>query len=273
MTIFSYGRVYSKLSSDQIGALDISSGVNKKLLFLSRLYFSFFGYPDIASQQRFLMVEELLRLKKNEKIFDAGCGNGIYLQEFGSKYGTLGYGVDIRGGRIKSAKKINKFLDRRDIFVKSSLEKVELKTYEFDKAICLEVLEHIVQDAGVLKRLSKSLKKGALFVISIPIIGTALSEEQENDPNFKPEKYGHIRSGYDAKDIRTLAKDSGLKIVSMQKYFFLVSRNMVKIQQFLFNRKLTLLNLLFSPLLLIVSQLDRVIKISPRGYMVVLKKN
>jgi 2-polyprenyl-3-methyl-5-hydroxy-6-metoxy-1,4-benzoquinol methylase len=272
MNIFSYGRVYSKLSAGQLGQLDISSGVNKKLLFLSKIYFYLFGYPDVASQQRYLMVEKLLRLKKNETIFDAGCGNGIYLQEFGCKFDTSGYGVDIRGGRIASAKKINRFLDRPDVFVKSSLEKVELKSYKFDKAICLEVLEHIEDDGGVLKRLSKSLKKGALFVVSIPIIGTALSKEQENDPNFKPEKYGHVRSGYDTKDIRNLAKSSGLKIVSVQKYFFLVSRNMVKLQQFLYNKKLTLLNLLLSPLLLIISQLDSFIKISPRGYMVVLRK-
>lgn len=272
MNIFSYGRVYSKLSPKQIAALDLSGNVNTELLNLSRIYFFLFGYPDVASQQRFLIVEKLLKLKNGEKIIDAGCGNGIYLQEFGAKYDTYGFGVDIRGNRISEAKKINKYLGRKDEFIKSPLEKLKLGKKKFDKAICLEVLEHIEKDSDALKRISRNLKKGSLFVLSIPIIGTALTEEQENDPDFVPEEHGHVRSGYDEKGIKVLAKNSGLKIVSIEKYFFLVSRYMVKFQQFLFNNKFVFLNLLLSPILLVISRLDTLVRIYPRGYMIVLKK-
>jgi len=272
MNIFSYGRVYSKLASDHIKALKFGSNLNDKLLSLSKLYFYLFGYPDVASQRRYLIVEKLLHLKKGEKVLDAGCGNGIYLQEFGNKFGVSGLGVDVRKNRIQSAKRINKYLGRDDVFLASTLEKVNLGKNKFDKAICLEVLEHIVDDGGAIKRLSKNLKKGAIFVVSVPMKGTALSKEQENDPNFKPKKYEHVRSGYEIKDIKRLAKVSGLKIVSIKKYFFLVSRYMVKIQQLIYKKNLTLLNLLSSPILLLISSLDNIIKIYPRGYMVVLKK-
>ena len=125
---------------------------------------------------------------------------------------------------------------------------------------------------GVIKSLSRNLKKNAIFVISVPMKGTALSKKEENNPNFKPKKYEHVRSGYEIKDIKRLAKASGLKIVLIEKYFFLVSRYMVKIQQYVYKKNLPVLNLLISPLLLMISGLDSLIKIYPRGYMVVLKK-
>ena len=148
----------------------------------------------------------------------------------------------------------------------------KLGNKKFDKAICLEVLEHIVHDGEVFKKISKNLKKGGLFVLSIPIIGTALSKTQESDPNFKPEKHGHVRSGYTRQDISKLAKLAGLKVLSIQEYFFLVSRYMVKLQQFLFNKNMITFNLLLSPLLLLISSLDEILQIKPRGYMVTLKK-
>lgn len=271
MNIFSYGRIYSRLSPEQIKSLWF--GQRKNLLFLSKLYFFLFGYPDVASQRRFLIVEKLLHLKKGETLLDAGCGNGIYLQELGDKFGLSGLGIDVRKNRIESARKINEYLGRGDIFLTSPLEKANLRKRKFDKAICLEVLEHIVDDGGVLKRLSKNLKEGALFVVSVPMKGTALSKEQEQDSNFKPKKYEHVRSGYNESELRNMASKAGLKVISINKYFFLVSRYAVKFQQFLYNQKLVILNLLFSPILLLISSLDGLIKVYPRGYMIVLKKS
>ncbi len=272
MIIFNYGRVCSKLSPAQIGSLDISPSLSEPLLFLSKVYFLLFGYPDIASQRRYLIVEKLLHLKKDEKVLDAGCGNGIYLQEFGNKFNTTGFGIDVRKNRIESAKKINKYLGRSDTFLVSDLEKLNLGKEKFDKVICLEVLEHIKDDKGVLKKLARYIDKNGILVVSVPIKGTALSKEQEEDQNFKPKKYEHVRSGYTRKDITSLAKYAGLKVVSVEGYFYLVSRYMVKIQQYLFNKKLILLNVILSPLLLFVSGLDGILKTHPRGWIIVLKK-
>lgn len=272
MNIFSYGRVYSKLTPVQIKSLKFVTNLNSKIAFLPKIYFYLFGYPDIASQRKFLIVERLLKLRKGERILDAGTGNGIYLQEFGSKFQINGTGVDARKNRIDLAKKINKYLDRNDTFITSTLEKVNLDRKKFDKIICLEVLEHIVNDGEVLKKLSKSLVKNGLFVISVPMKGTGLTKEQENDPNFKPEKYEHVRSGYTETELRRLASHAGLRVVLIQKYFFIVSRYAVKLQQFLYKKGFTVLNLILSPILLIISSLDNVIRLYPRGYIMVLKK-
>jgi len=272
MNIFSYGRVYSKLTPSQIKSLKFVTNLNDKLLFLPKLYFFLFGYPDVASQRKFLIIEKLLLLKKGESVLDAGTGNGIYLQEFGSKFKIFGYGIDARKNRIETAKRINKYLARNDTFVTSTLENVDLGKKKFDKIICLEVLEHIVDDKGVLKKLSKNLAKKGRFIISVPMKGTGLTKEQEQDPNFKPKKYEHVRSGYTEEELQKLASDAELNVVSIQKYFFLVSRYAVKFQQFLYKKGYVALNLLFSPLLLIISELDSVFKFYPRGYIMILKK-
>lgn len=91
---------------------------------------------------------------------------------------------------------------------------------KFDKAICLEVLEHIVHDGEVLKKLSKNIVKGGLFAISVPMKGVGLTQKQEDNTNFKPEKYEHVRSGYGEADLRELALNTGLRVISIQKYFF-----------------------------------------------------
>lgn len=272
MNIFSYGRIYSKLSPSQIKSLNLNSSSNEKLLFLSKIYFFLFGYPDVAGQKRYLIIEKLLKLRKEDKILDAGCGNGIYLQEFGRKYSTEGIGIDARADRIRAAKMINKYLSGKNIFVISTLEKLDLKRKKFDKIFCLEVLEHIVDDGGVVRKLSKNLVKGGLFVVSVPMKGTGLTKEQQEDPNFKPEKYGHVRSGYDERELKILAKGAGLKVVLVRKYFFFVSKYLVKFQQLLYKKGFVILNLLLSPLLLLLSELDGVFKFSPRGYIAVFKK-
>lgn len=272
MNIFSYGRIYSKLSPNQIKSLKLGSSSNEKLLSLSKIYFYLFGYPDVAGQRRYLIIEKLLKLKKGEKILDAGTGNGIYLQEFGNKYLTDGVGIDARKDRIKVAKMINRYLDGKNVFITSTLEKADLKHKKFDKIFCLEVLEHIVNDSGVLKSLSKNLIKKGLFVISVPMKGTGLTKEQQEDPNFKPEKYGHVRSGYTDRELRVLAKEAGLKVVLIQKYFFFVSKYIVKFQQLLYKKGFIVFNLLLSPLLLVLSELDNVLKFGARGYIAVFKK-
>jgi 2-polyprenyl-3-methyl-5-hydroxy-6-metoxy-1,4-benzoquinol methylase len=272
MDIFNYGKLYSELSTKTIRRLSPSSSLNKGFSFLVKFYFRIFGYPDVASQRRYLIVEKLLCLKKGEKVLDAGCGNGIYLQEFGSKFNVNGFGVDAQKDRVENAKSINKDLRRNDVFLTSTLEKVNLGKNKFDKAICLEVLEHIKDDSEVVKKLARNLKPGGIFIISVPMKGTALSKKQENDPNFEPQRFEHVRSGYEIKDIKKMAQISNLKIISIEKYFFIVSRYMVRIQQFLYKKNFVVLNLIFSPLLLLISSFDNIFKIYPRGYIVELRK-
>ena len=271
--MFSYGKVYSKLPYQGFAFFDRKLEKNSLLGFFAKIYFYLFGYPDVASQRRYKMVEKILDLKRGDKILDAGCGNGIYLHELTNKYGVLGLGVDSRVKRVQIAQKVNKLLGFRNKFLTSTLEKLDLGRSKFDKIICLEVLEHIEDDSRVLKKLTRHLIKGGLFVISIPMKGTALTKEQENDPYFKPKKYEHVRSGYVRRDLQRLAKSADLKIISIDEYFFLVSRYAVKFQQMLYKKNMFVFNLLFSPLLTFISGLDSYFKFYPRGYLMVLKKN
>lgn len=272
MNIYSYGKIYSRLSKDQINSLRLGVSLGKTTALLAKIYFSLFGYPDVASQRRFVIVDKLLNLKKGERILDAGCGNGIYLQEFMKRHATIGVGIDARKERINDAIHINNYLAGNNTFITSTLERVNLGKTRFDKAICLEVLEHIKNDGLVLSRLSRSLKRNGLFIVSVPVKGTALSLEQEIDPNFKPKKYEHVRSGYDLSDLKVMVKKAGLKVVSIQEYFFYISRYTVKIQQYLYVRNMVLLNLLVSPFLTLVSTLDNIFKFGPRGYILILRK-
>lgn len=269
--MYSYGKIYSKLSIESMKSVNPIIK-NRTYYWLMKTYFQIFGYPDVAGQMRFKIVEKLVKLKHGETVLDAGCGNGIYLQEFGKEFGTIGLGIDARIDRVRIARKINSDLHGNNQFKASTLEKSDAGNSKFDKVICLEVLEHIKEDFVVVKKLSNFLKKQGLLVISVPIKGTALSKKEINNPNFKPEKFGHVRSGYNINEIKSIAKNANLKIVIVKKYFFIVSRYTVKLQQYIYKKNLLIINLILSPLLLAISTLDNIIKIYPRGYIVVMRR-
>ena len=270
--MFDYGKIYSKIGSEDLTSLNFGFKLDSKKAAIARMYFSFFGYPDVASQMRYSLITRLLKLRKGQRVLDAGCGNGIYVHQLTDSYQVIGIGVDGRRDRIKLATRINKLLRFNNYFKISLLENFNLKFKKFDKIICLEVLEHINEDRKVVKKLGKHLKIGGTMIITIPMKGTALSLKDEHDPNFEPEEFEHVRSGYDKEEIMNICKSSNFKKVTVREYFFLFSKYAVKLQQFLYKRKLVTLNLLLSPVLSLVAYLDNYIKIYPRGYIVILTK-
>lgn len=270
--MFNYGKIYSQLKTSDLRKMKIGITWNDYSAVAAKLYMTLFGYPDIASQMRYRLVTKELEFKPGMTLLDAGSGNGIYVHEYTKSFGIKGFGIDGRKERVKQAEMINKSLGFSSEFKTLLLEDLPLKGKKFDRIICLEVLEHIVDDQAVLKNLGKNLNPGGRMVITIPKKGTALDHEHEEDPDFEPEEFEHVRSGYEVSDLKKLCKNAGFTKVRIEPYFYFFSRYTTKLQQVLYKRKLVVLNLLLSPVFTALALLDDYVKIAPRGYLVIIRK-
>lgn len=248
-----YGDIYSQLSPKILSEI---SGINNSLfLIITKIYFRIFGYPDLASSGRFPVVLDLLRPKKQEMILDAGCGNGIYANTIAYKYGVNVIGIDIDDKRLKIAQKIARFFRNKTIFLKKDLEKDNFLKNKFDKILLLEVIEHIKNDKALIKKLSNSLKKGGILILSTPKKENLTTTEERNRYQ-KVVKGEHVRSGYTLLELRKILLAGGIRIKEWQPYYRLISRLLINIQQKIYLKNYFLLNIISYPIFFFLSKFD-----------------
>jgi ubiquinone/menaquinone biosynthesis C-methylase UbiE len=121
------------------------------------------------------------KLKTVKGIFlDIGFGAGNLEKEIIRKNLDLSlYGVDISTKAVREAKNTL----RGNFFVAKAV-KMPFKTSFFDAVAILDVLEHLYKSDSlrVLNEISRVLKKGGLFIVSVPINEDLrqLNEENQN---------------------------------------------------------------------------------------------
>jgi len=248
-----YGDIYSIIPESILSGV---SGIKSQFfLKCGKIYFKIFGYPDVASFGRFPKVLRMLNPQKNEKIFDAGCGNGIYANSIAYHFGSKMLGCDLDKKRIRIAQKIANYLKVDAKFSFGEIEKINLPKNYFDKIICIEVIEHIKNDDLLIKKFNTLLKDNGALILSTAK-KEELTEQEEQERFGKAEKGEHVRSGYELSDLLKKIENAGFKIVDWQPFYRFFSKVAIKIQQKIYKRNLIFLNLLTFPLFLLIAKLD-----------------
>jgi SAM-dependent methyltransferase len=122
-----------------------------------------------------------------------------------------------------------------------ALIKRKLKSQKFDIIIFSDVLEHLYDPVGVIKSYKSLLKQDGTIVLSVPNIANIFSRIALLFGFFNYSETGvmdktHIRF-FNRKNLKQLAKESDLKIVS-QKYDSIIVRWLVpSIKIFISNDK------------------------------------
>jgi ubiquinone/menaquinone biosynthesis C-methylase UbiE len=95
-------------------------------------------------------------IKNDEKILDAGCGNG----ELGKflKIKNL-CGFDANGDSVKEAMKAGNY----KFVKKGSIYDIPFKSKEFDRAICIEVLEYLAEPDKAFRELARVARKEVII--------------------------------------------------------------------------------------------------------------
>lgn len=189
-----------------------------------------FPGPDLNIRQRGKVLKKYLPTNGDRKTLDAGCGNGYFsIMAYEQGSSVLGISIDEEAIRrcvaFRHFKKIP--ADRLRLQVLNLYDLHQLhETY--DQIICLETLEHILDDKKVLKLFHDKLVKGGKLFLSVPNV---------NCPDFYGQKVSevedgnHVRKGYSYEQLETMLQEIGFDVAARDWHGGGWSRRVIALQR------------------------------------------
>ena len=145
-------------------------------------------------------------------VLDAGSGNG-YFSWLAYESGAKVVALNINAGQVEKAREFlvgyRKADPARLSLERGSLYELGKETRRFDEIICFEVLEHLHQDARVVKEFYRLLRPGGVLHLCCP---NRLHPRHQIEVLDRDETGGHVRAGYTEEDYRALLEPVGFRI-------------------------------------------------------------
>lgn len=149
------------------------------------------------------------RLGKGDKIniLDAGAGFGqhsFYLSGLNPNWNILA--VDVKQEQVEDCNRFFNSIGRKHVhFEVADLTRFR-QDNEYDLALSVDVMEHILEDVLVFKNICASLKPGGMLLISTPSDQGGSDVQGDGETSFIEE---HVRDGYNIKEIEEKLKSAG----------------------------------------------------------------
>ena len=145
------------------------------------------------------------------QILDAGAGYGQYTYWMWKRFsGCSILAVDVKEEQVADC---NKF------FQSIGAEKVKFEVGDltkfsnpgaYDLVVCVDVMEHILEDELVFRNFHASMKTGAMLIISTPSDQGGSDVHGDDETSFIEE---HVRDGYNISDIEAKLRRAGFSKV------------------------------------------------------------
>jgi 2-polyprenyl-6-hydroxyphenyl methylase/3-demethylubiquinone-9 3-methyltransferase len=150
------------------------------------------------------------------RTFDAGCGNGAF-SIYAARLGNDVVAASFSPYEIQSARRRANLLGVPGIrFEALDLREIDDHRAElgrFDQIICLETIEHMDDDGGLVRALANLLEPGGRLLLSTPFDGHRPLYSEERHPSAS-EDGSHVRYGYSPSRLRALVQDAELEVHS-----------------------------------------------------------
>jgi 2-polyprenyl-3-methyl-5-hydroxy-6-metoxy-1,4-benzoquinol methylase len=168
-------------------------------------YTAFFNNADTDFRSASL-IPLICGMVKPGKILDIGCGNGG-LSAALIRHGNTVISQDISENMLSLTRRM---LNRYNLPV-SGVRLGEVQTIKeisyFDSVIALDIIEHIENDVGALKKMRESLKSNGTLVLSAPALSWLYGP--------KDREVGHFRR-YNRKILLSVLEGAGFEIESVR---------------------------------------------------------
>jgi SAM-dependent methyltransferase len=145
-------------------------------------------------------------------VLDAGSGFGQYtffMSRLSRKWRIKG--VDVKEDQIRDC---NDFFTRIGEHDRIRFELADLTKFrevgKYHLVLCVDVMEHILEDVEVFRNYSFSLKDGGVLLISTPSDQGGSDVHDDHEDSFIEE---HVRDGYNITDIEKKLKTAGFSEV------------------------------------------------------------
>lgn len=145
---------------------------------------------------------------ENPRILDAGSGFGQYSYFLSRlKINPVVTSVDVKTEQIQDCADFFKRIGRTNVTFKYADLTVFSEDGKSDLILCVDVMEHILEDVKVFENFHRSLKPGGMLMVSTPSDqGGSDVHDHDGGESFIGE---HVRDGYSIKDIGEKLVKSG----------------------------------------------------------------
>ncbi|HTQ68961.1 MAG TPA: methyltransferase domain-containing protein [Solirubrobacteraceae bacterium] len=171
------------------------------------------------------------------RTLDAGCGNGAF-SIYAARRGNQVLATSFSERELDDARRRTRLLGLEGVeFEVLDLRDIDSRRDElgsFDQIICLETIEHLSDDQGLLESLAGLLEPGGQLLLSTPFEGHRPLYSEERDPS-PVEDGSHVRYGYSADRLQALALAAGLQPAQLGYVSGVVSQRLTNLM-----RRLTL---------------------------------
>ncbi|MGH9867793.1 MAG: class I SAM-dependent methyltransferase [Candidatus Polarisedimenticolia bacterium] len=159
------------------------------------------------------LKRRLPRTESGERLLDVGCGSGAFTIGAALRgYESLGLSWDERNQRVAAERAVlcgapSARFEVQD--VRRIDERTDLAG-RFDVVICLEVIEHILDDGRLMRLLAGCIRPGGRLLLTTPYVNYVPITPNEAGPWHTVENGWHVRKGYDEPQLRGLCEQAGL---------------------------------------------------------------
>ncbi|MBL7939883.1 MAG: methyltransferase domain-containing protein [Flavobacteriales bacterium] len=161
--------------------------------------------------QRELRAWSRDRKDRSLSIYDAGAGFGQYsywLSGLSSKWTITA--IDVKDEQVADCNAFFRRIERPQVEFEVGDVTKFTKPGAFELVVCVDVMEHILEDEAALRCYSTSLKNGGMLIISTPSDQGGSDVHEEGEGSFIEE---HVRDGYNIDDIRAKCLRNGFSKV------------------------------------------------------------
>ena len=178
---------------------------------LERLYIRFFGYPALGLRVRAKTILPLVcSVPEPGTILDAGCGKGVFTFAAARIFPrALVTGADSSLELVERNTILAERLGTNNIrFETQDVTQLEARE-AYDLIIATDVLEHVEDDRGLLRRFLYALQRGGRLVLHVPhVTRHVLGWSRLNFTEIE----GHVRPGYSLDGLRQMLIESGFEV-------------------------------------------------------------
>jgi 2-polyprenyl-3-methyl-5-hydroxy-6-metoxy-1,4-benzoquinol methylase len=179
-----------------------------------------FGFPatlihgDTLVLDRWLWLKSRLPVTANgETLIDVGCGTGAFSIGAAKRgYQATGLSWDERNQRVAAERaslcKVAPTFKTCDV---RELDRFAEFKGRFDVALCLENIEHILDDRKLIKDIANCLRPGGRLLLTTPNYYYRAITKGDNGPFLTEETGWHVRRGYTESMLRELAECAQLR--------------------------------------------------------------